>query len=254
MRVRGESKLEAPGGYSIAADDTKLSLGLLMATHDWLWADQEKLTFLPECGLWREQGRVLFVADLHLGKAEVFQAHGIPLPSDGDQGTLNPLLDLCHQQQPNRLVVLGDLIHAQIGLTPSLRQTLRAFPDLCGCEVILIGGNHDAGSWLEGLPQQASQRLGSLWLSHIPERVPEPGLLNVCGHLHPMARLQSRSDRLRMPCFAFDPDGPRLVIPAFGQLTGGHDCGERYQQWLVADGAIVPWFAQLPKNRGRRVA
>jgi metallophosphoesterase superfamily enzyme len=59
---------------------------------------------------------------------------------------------------------------------------------------------------------------------------------------------------LRLPCFAFDPEGPRLVIPAFGQLTGGHDCGERYQQWLVADDAIVPWLASFPKKRGRQTA
>ncbi|MFL2497341.1 MAG: serine/threonine protein phosphatase, partial [Parasynechococcus sp.] len=44
------------------------------------------------------------------------------------------------------------------------------------------------------------------------------------------------------------------VIPAFGQLTGGHDCGERYQQWLVADGAILPWFEPLLNNQGRRSA
>ena len=152
------------------------------------------------------------------------------------------------------MFVLGDLVHARIGITAPLRDTLRALPDLCGCPVVLIGGNHDHGSWIEGLPQQSSQRLGDLWLSHMPEQVPEPGLLNVCGHLHPTTRLRSRSDQLRLPCFAFDPDGPRLVIPAFGQLTGGHDCGDRYRQWLVADGSIIPWFEPLPHHRERRIA
>jgi len=37
-------------------------------------------------------------------------------------------------------------------------------------------------------------------------------------------------------------------------LTGGHDCGERYQQWLVAEGSIVPWFDPTPNNRERRIA
>ena len=120
--------------------------------------------------------------------------------------------------------------------------------------MVLIGGNHDQDSWIEGLHQQPSQRLGNLWLSHMPERVPEPGFLNVCGHLHPTTLLRSCSDQLRLPCFAFDPDGPRLVIPSFGQLTGGHDCGERYRQWLVAEGSIVPWFDPIPQNRERRIA
>ena len=66
-----------------------------MANHIWGWGN-EYLHFLPEKALWREKDRVLMVADLHLGKAEVFQANGVPMPSDGDSGTLNPLLDLCH--------------------------------------------------------------------------------------------------------------------------------------------------------------
>ena len=224
-----------------------------MNGQEWVWRS-ESLRFLGERALWREQGRQLMVADLHLGKAEVFQAHGIPLPTDGDRGTLNPLLQLCHAWAPEQLIVLGDLIHAREGLTPELRETLRSLPDLCGCEVLLIGGNHDRHCWIEGLPQLPSQCVGQLWLSHAPETPPAADLLNVCGHLHPMTRLRSRADRLRLPCFAFDPEGPRLVIPAFGQLTGGHDCGERYQQWLVADGAILPWFEPLLNNQGRRSA
>ena len=217
----------------------------LMAELVWRW-ESEELVFLPQKALWRPAGRELLVADLHLGKAEAFQAAGVPLPSDADCGTLNPLLDLCHQWRPSRLIILGDLIHAHTGLTSRLRDVIAALPELIGAELAWIGGNHDRHSWFEGLPQQPSLALGQLWLSHAPEQPPASNLLNICGHLHPMARLRSRADRLRLPCFAFDPDGPRLVIPAFGQLTGGHDCGERYRQWLVADGAIVPWFDRLP--------
>ena len=216
----------------------------------WAWGS-EQLQFLPQRALWRPEGRILMVADLHLGKAETFQAHGIPMPSDADAGTFNPLLDLCDQWRPNRLIVLGDLIHASVGLTPRLRDTLRALPELIGAELQLIGGNHDRHSWFEGLPQSPSQALGQLWLSHAPEGPRKPDQLNICGHLHPMSRLVGRADHLRLPCFAYDPDGPRLVIPAFGELTGGHDCGERFHQWLVADQALVPWFSPPPRDRGR---
>ena len=193
----------------------------------WSWRGEE-LCFLPERAVWREMGRALMVADLHLGKAEVFQAHGIPLPSDGDRGTLNPLLELCHSLAPERLILLGDVIHGREGLTPPLRQALQSLPQLCNCEVLFIGGNHDRHAWIDGLPQCPSQRLGELWLSHAPDH-PRSGSSE---HLRPSAPHGStavRADRLRLPCFAFDPDGPRLVIPAFGQLTGGHDCGERYR-------------------------
>ena len=236
-----------------AARTTQSGIAALMDGVDWFWRE-ETLRFLPQRAVWREAGRQLMLADLHLGKAEAFQAHGIPLPSDGDRGTLNPLLDLCHAWAPDQLLLLGDLIHAREGLTPALRQTLLHLHELCDCEVVLIGGNHDRHSWIEGLPQHPSRQLGSLWLSHIPERAPLPGLLNICGHLHPMTRLRSRADRLRLPCFAFDPVADRLVVPAFGQLTGGHDCGDGYAQWLVADGAIVPWFDPRDQKQERRAA
>ena len=52
------------------------------------------LDLLAQRAVWDPERRVLLVADLHLGKAEVFQAFGIPLPSDGDGDTLN--LSLIH--------------------------------------------------------------------------------------------------------------------------------------------------------------
>ena len=103
-----------------------------MTSYPWSW-EQERLTFLPERALWRQKGRILMVADLHLGKAETFQAHGVPFPSDADTGTLNPLLDLCERWQPSRLIILGDLIHSRLGLSERLRDLLSELPTLCGC-------------------------------------------------------------------------------------------------------------------------
>ena len=224
----------------------------------WTWGE-EHLEFLPEKALWRPEGRELLIADLHLGKAEVFQAHGIPLPSDGDRGTFNPLLDLCSRVQPKTLIILGDLVHGPLGLTDTLRETLEALPELTGCPITLVGGNHDRHCRTLGLPQQPSYRLGQLWLSHEPEHALEPSsdcssqqarLLNVCGHIHPVASFGFGGDRLRLPCFAYDSREERLLIPAFGELTGGHECGQVYRKWLVAEGTIVPW--QNPESRARK--
>ena len=220
----------------------------------WRWG-QERLEFLPEKALWRPAGRELLIADLHLGKAEVFQAHGIPLPSDGDRGTLNPLLDLCSRLRPDRLIILGDLVHGPLGLTTHLRETLEALPELTQCPITLVGGNHDRHCRALGLAQHPSFRLGQLWLSHEPETSAGPSsslepLLNICGHIHPVASLRFGGDRLRLPCFAYDESAPRLLIPAFGELTGGHECGQLYRKWLVAEGTIVPW--QNPDSRARK--
>jgi metallophosphoesterase superfamily enzyme len=141
-----------------------------------------------------------------------------------------------------------------MGLTPTLLQRLRSLPEACGCAVSLIGGNHDRGSHLDGLPHQPSQQLGGLWLSHAPEPQPSSQLLNICGHVHPVARLRQGNDGLRLPCFAFDASEQQLLIPAFGELTGGHECGQRYRKWLVAENAIVPWLDPLSHSPSRRLA
>lgn len=216
------------------------------------WRGQT-LLFLAERAVWDPQRRLLLVADLHLGKAEVFQGLGVPLPSDGDASTLNPLLELVHRLRPLEVVVLGDLIHSRLGLTGELRQKLQALPELMGCPLRLIAGNHERGSWLEGLPQGPSRAVGPWWLSHAPE--PREGFLNLCGHRHPVAVVGNAVDRLRLPCFAFDARQDLLVVPAFGRLTGGHPCPPHEQLWLVAEGEVVPWGANplgrlSPRPRG----
>ena len=197
-----------------------------------------RLELLPERALWDPAQRLLLLADLHLGKAEAFQASGIPIPSDGDRANLNRLLTLAHGLRPERVIVLGDLIHNRLGLSAELRQKLAALPELLSCPLHLVGGNHDRGSWIEQLPALASLPCGPLWLSHEPEAAPAE-LLNVCGHLHPVASLGGGADRLRLPCFALDRRQRRLLLPAFGDLTGGHPCPAGLQRWLVAAGRVI---------------
>jgi DNA ligase-associated metallophosphoesterase len=198
-----------------------------------------QLELLPQRALWHRATGCLLVADLHLGKAESFQASGIPLPSDGDLSTLNQLLDLAAQLQPQRVVVLGDLIHSRLGLTAELRAKIRALPELLGCPLELIGGNHDQGSWLEGLSAGSPRRCGDLWLSHEPCTPMEADLLNVAGHVHPVAVLGKGADRLRLPCFALRRPARQLLLPAFGHLTGGYAVSPDYERWVIAEAQVL---------------
>ena len=208
---------------------------------------EERLELLAEGAALVPSRGMLLLADLHLGKAESFQSQGIPLPSDGDCATLNLLLGLAHRCRPRQVVVLGDLIHSRLGLTGELRAKLAALPELLGCPLQLIGGNHERGSWISGLAQEPSQALGPWWLSHEPES--RPGQLNLCGHLHPVALLGRGADRLRLPCFSYCQRQERLALPAFGRLTGGHPCSQRERIWLVADGAVVDWTQAPPSSK-----
>ncbi|MFQ6538837.1 MULTISPECIES: ligase-associated DNA damage response endonuclease PdeM [Aphanothece] len=198
-----------------------------------------RLELLAGRAIWDPDRRTLLLADLHLGKAETFQVHGVPLPTDGDAATLNALLGLADRLGPRQVIVLGDLIHSRLGLTATLRAKLAALPELLGCPLRLVGGNHERGSWIADLPQEPSQALGPWWLSHEPEAL--PGHLNLCGHLHPVAVVGNGADRLRLPCFSYCRRQERLALPAFGQLTGGHPLPPGEEQWLVAEGSVLAW-------------
>ena len=196
----------------------------------WQWRNEE-LVLLAQKAIWRPSSEELFVADLHLGKAEVFQACGIPLPSDDDRGTLQRLEKLCQHWNPKRVIILGDLIHGPLGLTQRLKDDLSDLHNRLNADVRLIGGNHDRHLQASAFPQHPAFRVGDLWLSHEPEQPMDgrPGL-NLCGHIHPTATLRQGSDRLRLPCFAYDKVQQRMLIPAFGELTGGHDCRHGYRK------------------------
>lgn len=239
-------KALAAAGVDSGPDTGGPGTGARVSTLHW---NGERLELLGEKAVWDPARRTLLLADLHLGKAETFQAHGIPLPSDGDAATLNALLALAHRLKPAAVVVLGDLIHSRLGLTAELRAKLRALPELLGCPLQLIGGNHERGSWIEGLRPEPAQALGPWWLSHQPD--PRPGRLNLCGHLHPVAWVGTAKERLRLPCFALDELAGRLALPSFGCLTGGHPCALGERIWLVADAAVVPWTPSPVQRRWR---
>jgi DNA ligase-associated metallophosphoesterase len=231
-----------------SAQASSVQAGSVQAAAPFHWRG-ERLELLAGRAVWDPARATLLLADLHLGKAESFQAQGIPLPSDGDATTLNALLELAAQRRPERVVVLGDLIHSRLGLTGELRAKLAALPELLGCPLRLIGGNHERGSWIAGLSQEPSQALGPWWLSHEPE--PHAGHLNLCGHLHPVALLGGNGDRLRLSCFSYCPRSERLALPAFGALTGGMPMPDHERQWVIADGAVLAYGKQGQNGSSR---
>lgn len=75
---------------------------------------------------------------------------------------------------------------------------------------------------------QAELQQQRLTLQHEPA-TEDPGMNDfsgniICGHIHPVARLgNGRHDRLRMPVFwqQRGTGGEQLVLPSFGNFTGG---------------------------------
>ena len=105
----------------------------------------ETLWLLPERALWWPAQRVLWVADLHLGKAATFRALGQPVPSGTTLANLQRLSQLIAHYQPAQLVFLGDFLHAAQARTPTLLAALADWRAAhSGLACTLVRGNHDS--------------------------------------------------------------------------------------------------------------
>ncbi len=167
---------------------------------------------------------MLFVADLHLGKAASFRALGQPVPHGTTTQNLARLDRLIEQHRPRELVVLGDFLHDVQARTPQLLASLHAWREQhAGLRCTLVRGNHDSHA---GDPPSALRfenvdepyLIGPFAACHHPR--PHPTHFVLGGHLHPVCKLHgSGRDSLRMPCFVREEG--RLILPAFGEFTGG---------------------------------
>jgi DNA ligase-associated metallophosphoesterase len=241
-----ESRFTSPSDLIAPADALPIEAGGLA------------LECLAARALWWPQERTLFIADVHLGKAESFRALGVPVPA-GLQGptgaTLDRLEALLSQRQARTLVVLGDLLHARAAQSDAVMQPFAAWRARhASLEIRLLRGNHDAHAGdppahlgIELMPEPAT--LGVWRLQHEPRhdwaqtgRSRHAGVsqthasggtnasgtssagsasgLALSGHLHPVIQLSGRAgDRARLPCFCIADD--EIVLPAFGAFTGG---------------------------------
>ena len=185
----------------------------------------QRLRLLDDRALYLPDIEALLVSDVHLGKAETFQSLGIPISNAVNTENLDRLRSNLTQTQAKNLFVLGDLFHSKRSLVPDVLVDWDNFLKETGVETSLIVGNHDRRliSALPPLPMDyhaGAVMLGSFLLSHEPE-TKHAAALNICGHIHPVVRLRSPTDSLRLPCFFVEHDQKRLTLPSFGEFTGG---------------------------------
>lgn len=175
------------------------------------------------------QGRALFwpresallVADLHLEKASFFAARGQMLPPYDSRETLERIALALRETAARRVYCLGDNFHDSKGaarLEAHAAGMLAALVRVV--EWVWITGNHDhdladplGGTLVDEL------ELGGLALRHRARQgVTEPEL---SGHFHPKLVVHARGRRIARPCAVRSEN--RMILPAFGTLTGGMD-------------------------------
>lgn len=167
--------------------------------------------------LWPDEG-VMVVADLHLEKGSAFARRGQMLPPYDTLDTLHRLAAAIARHRPRTVVALGDSLHdrwAGERMAPQVREEIRRIQS--GISFVWIAGNHDPLPHDLGGEGVSALALGPLLLRHEPAEGPADG--EVCGHLHPAARVSVRGSGVRRRCFV--TNGRRMVLPAFGAYAGG---------------------------------
>lgn len=187
---------------------TELTIELagVRAMCDWRGA-----LFLPGLDL-------LVVSDLHLEKGAAFARRGRMLPPYDTAATLERLAAVIADYDPGTVISLGDSFHDGQGaavMPEPFRAALTAM--MAGRDWHWIAGNHDPAP-PAGLPGRSAREIAIDGLTFRHEPAPGAARGEIAGHLHPGARIVRRGRSVRRACFACD--GARLVMPAFGSLTG----------------------------------
>lgn len=200
------------------------------------------------------QGRTLFwprenamlVADLHLEKASFYAGRGQMLPPYDSRETLERLALAIRETGARRVFALGDNFHDEDGaerLEPHAAGMLAALTRVT--EWVWIVGNHDAGSDREAGELVGELDVGGLMLRH--QAMPGETRPELSGHFHPKLTVTNRGRRIARPCVVASEK--RMILPAFGALTGGMRADDpaivSAMQPAAAIDALLPAGAKL---------
>lgn len=173
--------------------------------------------------LWWPGESALLVADLHLEKASFFARTGQMLPPYDSRETLERLALALRETGARRVFCLGDSFHDDDGagrLEPHAAGMLAALTR--ATDWVWITGNHDEGATPAGGTCLEETEIAGTVLRHkalAGEQRPE-----LSGHFHPRLRVSVRGRRIARACAVRSER--RMILPAFGALTGGMDAAD----------------------------
>ena len=199
-----------------------------------------ELMALPQGALFWPARRALLVADLHLEKASWFARLGQMLPPYDSIATLADLTALAASTRAQEIWCLGDSFHDSAGcdrLPAEAQALLTALT--AKTRWTWITGNHDPGIADHcGGDIVEEAEVDGLLLRHEADAAdlrPE-----LSGHFHPKLRITHRGRQVSRRCFVATQR--KLILPAFGALTGGLDAHHPEIVRAVGTGAqaLVP--------------
>ncbi|HEU0097602.1 MAG TPA: ligase-associated DNA damage response endonuclease PdeM [Allosphingosinicella sp.] len=182
-----------------------------------------ELMALAQGALFWPDRRALLVADLHLEKASWFARLGQMLPPYDSIATLADLTALAASTGAEEIWCLGDSFHDRHGCDRLPARARDMLVALTGAtRWTWITGNHDSGiaDHCGGEIVEEAEVDGLLLRHEADPAEPRPEL---SGHFHPKLRIHHRGRQVSRRCFVATER--KLILPAFGSLTGGLDAG-----------------------------
>lgn len=181
----------------------------------------ETFVATPEGALFWPRLGALLLADLHLEKASWFARLGQFLPPYDSHATLGSVEAAVAATGARRLYCLGDSFHDRFGcdrLPAAARELLTSLTSRLDWTWIV--GNHDPGFADHCGGSIADEvRLDGIVLRHEADR--SEASPEISGHFHPKLRLHLKGRNVSRRCFVLARS--KLIMPAFGSLTGGLD-------------------------------
>ena len=198
-------------------------------------------------GLYWPEHKALLVADLHLEKASWFARFGQMLPPYDSHATLELLQGDIEETGAAAVYCLGDSFHDSFGcdrLPQAARDLLTSLTQ--SVDWVWITGNHDAGMIDHcGGRIEIEMVVDGLVLRHEAEASEHRPELS--GHFHPKLRVKAKGRRVSRRCFVASDS--KMILPAYGALTGGLDA--QHPEIMKAMGgraqALVPITDRLLK-------
>jgi DNA ligase-associated metallophosphoesterase len=189
----------------------------------------EEFALTRGLALYWPRERALLVADLHLEKASFYARHGQMLPPYDSRETLGRLALAIRETGARRVFTLGDNFHDSAGagrLEPHAAGMLAALTR--ATDWVWITGNHDAAmeAGVGGTPAEELEVAGVVLRHQARAGETRPEL---SGHFHPRLQVTVRERAVRRPCAVVSSGGAgggRMILPAFGALTGGMNAAD----------------------------
>jgi putative SbcD/Mre11-related phosphoesterase len=216
-------------------------------------------------------GRVLVIADLHIGAEHEFRRAGIKIPSQTGK-MLERITSLVRQTKARKLIILGDIKHKVPGLSFQEEREVPHFigtlANETGADVEIVPGNHDDG--LQNLlpavrfHPSTGLLLGDVYLTH-GHTWPSADMLEashvISGHRHPVIELRDRLGyvwrerawvrttldksklKKRFKSLGKSPGKPLasaglvkqefIMMPAFNEMVGGSALNKKKQDFKL---------------------